>query len=186
MKAPIAFYDTTPLGRIMNRLSKGMPSPRRSTQHPSDSDPNHVDVDTIDNVLGDAIRMFVGTLAQIIGAIVLVSIIQPYFLIAVTIILIPYYWVGIYYRPSAREIRVRLRPGSRFMMTYGTPNRGWMRCFDRRYMRTFPSLSTAYPRSGLTERPRDFVSKTLLGWMPRIGLWLLLLFVKLGWTDGCF
>ena len=68
---------------------------------------NYVDVDTIDNVLGDAIRMFVGTLAQIVGAIVLVSIIQPYFLIAVTIILIAYYWVGIYYRPSAREIRVR-------------------------------------------------------------------------------
>lgn len=71
--------------------------------------PSYLDVDTIDNVLGDAIRMFVGTLAQIIGAIVLVSIVQPLFLIAVTIILIAYYWVGIYYRPSAREIRVRIR-----------------------------------------------------------------------------
>ena len=66
-------------------------------------------MDTIDNVLGDAIRMFIGTLAQIIGAIVLVSIVQPFFLIAVTIVLTAYYWVGIYYRPSAREIRVRVQ-----------------------------------------------------------------------------
>lgn len=67
-----------------------------------------VDVDTIDNVIGDAIRMFVGTVAQVIGAIVLVSIIQPYFLIAVAVIVLAYYWVGIFYRPSAREIRVSM------------------------------------------------------------------------------
>lgn len=52
--------------------------------------------------------MFVGTLAQIVGAIVLVSIVQPYFLIAVAVALVSYYWVGIYYRQSAREIRVRI------------------------------------------------------------------------------
>ena len=105
MKAPVGFYDTTPLGQIMNRLSKGPSSPKY-TWLPLNPHPNHLDVDTIDNVLGDAIRMFVGTLAQIVGAIVLVSV-HPYFLIAFMIILIPYYWVGIYYRPSAREIRVR-------------------------------------------------------------------------------
>lgn len=124
MNAPIAFYDTTPLGRIMNRLSKGpLPSPRIYA-YPLNPDLNRIDVDTIDNILGDAIRMFVGTLAQIIGAIVLVSIIQPYFLIAVTVILIAYYWVGIYYRPSAREIRVRMHPRVHSMTTYRTPNRG--------------------------------------------------------------
>jgi len=46
---------------------------------------NRPDVDTIDNILGDAVRLSVGTLTQIIGAITLVCIIQPYFLIAVTL-----------------------------------------------------------------------------------------------------
>ena len=162
MNAPIAFYDTTPLGRIMNRLSKGPPPPKMYS-YSLNPDLNRVDVDTIDNVLGDAIRMFVGTLAQIVGAIVLVSIVQPYFLIAVTVILIAYYWVGIYYRPSAREIRVRMHSRAYFMATYRTPNRGWTRCFDRRCMRIFRNPSTVYPRFGLTERPRSSVPKMLLG-----------------------
>lgn len=130
---------------------------------------NYVDVDTIDNVLGDAIRMFVGTLAQIVGAIVLVSIIQPYFLIAVTIILIAYYWVGIYYRPSAREIRVRTHRRFRVVVTYRPSSRDWMHCFGRNSMRTFRNPSMVYPQSGLMERLRDSVPKMPLGWTPRIG-----------------
>lgn len=139
-------------------------------------------MDTIDNVLGDAIRMFVGTLAQIIGAIVLVSIIQPYFLIAVMVILVAYYWVGIYYRPSAREIRVRMYSRIYLMSTYRTPNRGWTRCFDRRSMSTSRNPSMAYLQSGLMEKPHGSVQRMLLGWMSRIGVWLC--FVGFGGADG--
>lgn len=62
----------------------------------------------VDNVIGDAMRMFAGTLVQIVGTIVLVSIVLPWFLLAVGALLLAYYWVGIFYRASAREIKVRL------------------------------------------------------------------------------
>lgn len=85
LHAPVAFFDTTPQGRITHRFSK--------------------DVDAVDNVVGETLRLFISTTVQAIGTIILVTIILPPFIAIAAVLLLAYTWTGMYYRPSARELR---------------------------------------------------------------------------------
>lgn len=51
-------------------------------------------------------RMFANTVSAILGAVVLISIILPWFLIGVACISVVYVYVAIFYRSSARELKV--------------------------------------------------------------------------------
>lgn len=84
------------------------------------------DIDTIDNTLNDALRMALSTFASVLGSIILIGIIEHYFLIAVGPSHIPgwmarrrltfvtlkvffiiglYYMAAQFYRQSARELK---------------------------------------------------------------------------------
>lgn len=55
---------------------------------------------------GDSLRMFMGTFSSILGAIILIAIIVPYFLVPVACILTIYFYAALFYRSSARELKV--------------------------------------------------------------------------------
>ena len=50
--------------------------------------------------------MFAATFSSILGAVILISIVLPWFLIAVFVIFIAYFYAAVFYRASARELKV--------------------------------------------------------------------------------
>lgn len=87
MHVPLSWMESQPLGRVMNRFSK--------------------DIDTIDNQLGEAMRMFCGTMSTVVAAIILIAIITPWFLIGVFVVMGAYGYTAHFYRASARDLKVR-------------------------------------------------------------------------------
>lgn len=85
MAAPLAFHDTQPLGRIINRLSR--------------------DAEVMDNQLSEAIRMFIYTLAIVLSIVVLLSYYFPWFLVALGPLTILVLYATAYYRSSASQMK---------------------------------------------------------------------------------
>lgn len=85
VRSPMFFFDTTPLGRILNRFSK--------------------DEHTIDEVLPRNFNMYIRVLAQVIATILIITSSTPFFLIL--IIPLGFIYVGAqrYYLAASRELK---------------------------------------------------------------------------------
>ena len=85
LRAPMSFFDTTPLGRITNRFSK--------------------DADTMDNKLTDDLRFFLYIISTIIGVFCLTVVYYYYFVTVLVPLSMAFLFAASYYRASAREIK---------------------------------------------------------------------------------
>ncbi|TPX31925.1 hypothetical protein SmJEL517_g04837 [Synchytrium microbalum] len=83
--APVSFFDSTPLGRIMNRLSR--------------------DQDQCDTQLVDGIRMFLSTFSGAVSTFILIVYATPIFAAPLVPLLGFYYLIQSVYRTTARELK---------------------------------------------------------------------------------
>ncbi|KAG0054044.1 hypothetical protein BGZ83_012033 [Gryganskiella cystojenkinii] len=85
LRSPMMFFDTTPMGRILNRFSK--------------------DQSTIDEVLPRSFSGYSRTLFQVASVLVVVTLSTPSFIIVILPFSFVYLWLQRYYLSTSREIR---------------------------------------------------------------------------------
>lgn len=90
--AKLRFFDSTPIGRIMNRFSK--------------------DIESIDQELTPYMEGAFGSLIQCVSTIIVIAYITPQFLIVAAIVMLLFYFVAYFYMSGARELK-RLESMSR-------------------------------------------------------------------------
>ncbi|GEQ68088.1 hypothetical protein JCM33374_g1754 [Metschnikowia sp. JCM 33374] len=85
LRVPMSYMDTTPMGRIINRFTK--------------------DTDTLDNEIGNQLRMVVYIFSNIVGVLILCVIYLPWFALAIPALVVIFVSVSNFYQASGREIK---------------------------------------------------------------------------------
>lgn len=81
----MSFFDTTPLGRILNRFSK--------------------DVDVIDNVLPMSMRFWIMMFFNALAVLIVISYSTTWFLVVVPFMAIIYYFIQKFYVATSRQLK---------------------------------------------------------------------------------
>ena len=84
-RAPMSFFDTTPVGRIMNRFTK--------------------DIDALDTAMRMNFRQFLNSLFRTLVTLIIVSLQTPFFLLAVLPLSIVYYVIQKFYIQTSRQLK---------------------------------------------------------------------------------
>jgi len=85
MMSPMSFFDTTPLGRIVNRFAK--------------------DVDVCDATLPGNIRSWLSTFAQFIGTIITIMTVVPLFIVVILPVAVVFFFVQKFYVSTSRQLK---------------------------------------------------------------------------------
>ncbi|XP_059668430.1 ABC transporter C family member 2-like [Cornus florida] len=85
LKAPMVFFHTNPLGRIINRFAK--------------------DLGDIDRSVAPFVNMFLGQVSQLFSTFVLIGIVSTTSLWAIMPLLLLFYAAYLYYQSTAREVK---------------------------------------------------------------------------------
>ncbi|KAI1280800.1 Multidrug resistance-associated protein 1 [Halotydeus destructor] len=85
LRSPMSFFDTTPLGRIVNRFSK--------------------DVDTVDSIIPQTLHGWLDCLLQVCVVIFMIGYATPYFLLLIVPAAVMYYHIQKFYLPTSRQLK---------------------------------------------------------------------------------
>ncbi|KAM9784084.1 multidrug resistance-associated protein 1 [Syngnathus typhle] len=92
LRSPISFFERTPSGNLVNRFAK--------------------EIDTIDTVIPSILKMFMGSMFNVIGACIIILIATPFVAIIIPFLGLLYFFVQRFYVASSRQLK-RLESVSR-------------------------------------------------------------------------
>uniref|UniRef100_A0A8C5GHE0 ATP-binding cassette, sub-family C (CFTR/MRP), member 2 n=1 Tax=Gouania willdenowi TaxID=441366 RepID=A0A8C5GHE0_GOUWI len=86
LRVPMVFFDTTPIGRVVNRFAK-------------------VDIFTIDEAIPQSLRSWILCLLGVLGTLFVICLATPFFAVVLLPLALIYYFVQRFYIATSRQLR---------------------------------------------------------------------------------